>query len=106
MSRILLVEDDYQLVSLLTQLLNDGGLEVLHSDRMDKGLVLFRENPIQLVITDFHIVQGSGRRLLHEVRKIRWTPVFLMTGTPFLDTEAVAAMPFDKVFIKPFTLEE
>jgi CheY-like chemotaxis protein len=71
---------------------------------MDSGLELFREHPIDLIITDFHIQQGSGRRLLGAVRKIHPTiPVFLITGTPFVNEEDFAVYNFDKVYLKPFS---
>ena len=104
MARILLVEDDEQLVSVLTKHLTNQGFEVLWANRMDQALILFRGNPVDLVITDFHIQHGSGRRLLNEVKKLReGTPVFLITGTPGVDEDALSVMRFNKVFSKPFS---
>jgi DNA-binding NtrC family response regulator len=100
---VLFVEDDAVVVEFLTRLLEERGFKVLHSDRMDSALAIFHGNAISAVITDFHIQQGSGRRLLYEIRKGNGqVPVFLITGTPFVKESDFANLGFTKVFLKPF----
>jgi DNA-binding response OmpR family regulator len=105
MRYLLLVEDEPNLAELLKEAFEQIGYNVLSSDRMDSALVFFKKEIIEIIVTDFHIKQGSGRRLLYEVRKIDTViPVFLMTGTPFVSEEDFRVYGFEKVFLKPFPL--
>jgi two-component system response regulator AtoC len=103
MPRILLVEDDPQLIEALTISLRDAGFEVISGDRMDQAVELFNSASFDLVITDFHIAQGSGRRLLNEIRKTnKEVPIILITGTPYVDKNDFLIYGFSEVFLKPF----
>jgi DNA-binding response OmpR family regulator len=105
--KILLIEDDTALVEVITEKLEESGYRVFSTDRMDMALALFAENEIDLVVTDFHIRQGSGRKLLHEIRKLRPTvPVVLITGTPFVGLEDFSIFGFNQVLLKPFSVSE
>ena len=104
MFRILFVEDDAQVAEFCAKRLRDRGFEVLRADRMDFALELFHRQSFDLVITDFHLQQGSGRRLLNALRKESADlPVFLITGTPFVSEQALSTFRFDVVFLKPFS---
>lgn len=107
MKRILLVEDDPQVEEMVTFAFEKAGYEVHGVDRMDAALSLFKARQIDLILTDFHIQQGSGRRLLYEIRKFNSkVPVFLMTATPFIDESSLSIYSFSKVFLKPFLMED
>jgi DNA-binding NtrC family response regulator len=105
MQDLLLIEDDEMLIELLKDRFEKEGLRVHCADRMDQALELFRLHSVGLVITDFHIQQGSGRKMVHEIKKIKpETPVFLMTGTPYVTEADFTIYGFDKIFLKPFSL--
>jgi DNA-binding NtrC family response regulator len=106
MQDLLLIDDDTRIVGLLSEKFGQAGFKVHCTDRMDLALDLFKRHPIGLVITDFHIQQGSGRKLVHEIKKIRPdTPVFLITGTPFVTEADFIIYGFDQIFLKPFSIE-
>lgn len=106
-NRLLLVEDDINLADVWITRFKMLNFEVHHSDRMDEALQLFKAHPIDVVVTDFHLQQGSGRKLLQEVRKINpEMPVFLMTGTPYVEKEDFSIYKFNDVFLKPFPSDQ
>ena len=107
MKNILLIDDNPEMVSSLTKKLVAQGLAVFSGDRMDTALRLFTEHRIDLIITDFHIAQGSGRRLAYEIRKLSaQVPIFLITGTPFVREEDFTHYGFKRVFLKPFLIRD
>jgi DNA-binding response OmpR family regulator len=104
---VLLVDDDESIIKSLTKALERSGFEVISSDRMTLALGLFESRHVDVVITDFHIQDGSGRQLLHKIRRQNLTiPIYLMTGTPYVDESALLVYGFSKVFLKPFLPQE
>ena len=52
MARILIIDDDPQILNMLRQTLEREGYEVIDASDGKEGLKLYRENPTDLIIAD------------------------------------------------------
>ncbi|HTW91858.1 MAG TPA: sigma-54 dependent transcriptional regulator [bacterium] len=79
--RILVVDDDASIRSLMSEMLEDQGFEVLAAPDGTEALRRIRENDLNLVILDYWLPDFDGLKVLHEARKISPTlPVLMMSG--------------------------
>lgn len=106
--RILIVDDDEGLLSVLKHLFADEGIDVTTSNDGADGIGKCRTQPFDLVITDIMMPGATGLEVLEAVKKI--DPdilVILITGYASLETaiQAIREGAYDYI-TKPFTLEE
>ncbi len=106
--RILVVDDEKNMLSILTGILSIMGYEVVSAGSAHEGLNLFLKNPIELVLTDLNMPGMDGWALAsHIKKKSPNTPVVLITGS---EKEAVdeklKKSCVDSVIFKPFMLED
>ena len=108
--RILLVDDDQDLVASGHKLLESFGYQVTSTCHAKKALELFRSTPAayDLVMTDQTMPDLTGTQLAEEILQIRPdTPVILCTG--YSDTcsaEKVSALGIRKFLSKPLSRKE
>jgi len=105
---ILVAEDNAELLNLICEYLNANGWTTHSATTLDQATQLLEKNKIDVVLTDFHLAEGSGRQLCRWVKnkKEMKIPVFMMTGTPYVTENDFNIYQFDKVFIKPVKLKE
>ena len=106
--KILLVEDDRQIVTALTRVLSDEGYDVTHAQDATKGLSLATAEPCDLVITDFKLPGVTGMELVQSLHDARpRLPVILMTAHGTTDTaiEATKLGAYDYL-LKPFEMPD
>jgi nitrogen regulation protein NR(I) len=106
--KILLVEDDRQIVTALTRVLTDEGYDVTHAEDATKGLSLATAEPCDLVITDFKLPGVTGMELVQSLHDARpRLPVILMTAHGTTDTaiEATKLGAYDYL-LKPFEMPD
>jgi len=106
--KILLVEDDRQIVTALTRVLTDEGYDVTHAHDGTKGLSLATAEPCDLVITDFKLPGVTGMDLVQNLHDARpRLPVILMTAHGTTDTaiEATKLGAYDYL-LKPFEMPD
>ena len=105
-ARILLVDDDPRLLSVLSDMLESGGHVVTTASRGDEALALFEPASHDVVITDLGMPRMNGWEVAERV-KVRSpaTGVFLLTGWG----EGVAAHEssrfVDRVIAKPISAD-
>ena len=110
MHRIMLVEDDQQIVEMMDLLLRKVGYEpVIAQDVMD-ALSQIRTNPPDLVLLDIMMTPMNGWAFLEKVREeynIRDLPILLFTAAPSVE-EKIAVMkdPRLGVLQKPVSITE
>ncbi len=81
MKRILIIEDDTDLCSLLVNLLNKEGYTTDFAHSGSKGLKKFRENSFDLVMCDYRLGDTEGSKVLQEIKKVNEnTRVIIFTG--------------------------
>lgn len=67
--KVLLIEDDPFLSSLLKNRLMREGLTVLHAKDGEEGIALLKENQVQLVLLDLILPKKSGFEVLEAIRQ-------------------------------------
>lgn len=69
MQRILVIDDDEMTLEVLRKILETEGYEVVTALDGQKGLDAFRQNPVDMVITDLVMPVKDGLRTIMELRK-------------------------------------
>ncbi len=106
-AKILLVEDEFMLRSVLAETLKDSGYCVLEAADGEAGLALLKQEPgIALLVSDVKMPKLSGYELTEAALALRPTlRVVLMTGyaaSPPPDAIARARIP---ILHKPFDFD-
>lgn len=109
-ARILVVEDDTQVRSLLTQMLRTLGYVVHGAGCSREALAEIDAAPPDLVLLDLHLPDGCGQSILEQIRndgRARFLPVIMLTGhsTRAERLQALATGVSD-FMSKPFDSEE
>ena len=109
--KVLIVDDEPELVDIMSQMLEMMGAQVFQASNGIQAFKVWTSNPtIDIVITDV-IMPGQGADGITLVRKIREVspiapPIIMITGySNQTRAEAIAAGAAE-VFAKPFRIED
>ena len=69
MARILIIDDDVQILDMLRQTLECEGYEVVDASNGKEGIRLYRENPADLIITDIFMPEKEGIEMIIELKR-------------------------------------
>jgi PAS domain S-box-containing protein len=107
-AKILVIEDEQDVLELLKDILTDNGHEVETASHGRQGLKMFSEHHFDLVFTDLGMPEMSGWQVAKEVKKInKETPVALITGWEVqLDQSELKKSGVDLLVNKPFQVDE
>jgi len=106
--RILIVDDELQILTFLDDLFRTEGWEVQTADSGSSGIDRLEERRFDIVLTDLKMPGSDGIEVLRTARKLQSdTEVIMMTGYGTVDTaiEAMRAGAFHYL-AKPFKAEE
>jgi DNA-binding response OmpR family regulator len=106
--RILLVDDERDLVDAYTRLLARAGFDCLGAFDHDEAIAQIEAETFDLMITDLSLPRRSGLEIIRRARSgSRPVPVIVMTGhnTPDL-TAAARDAGADTCLLKPFSITE
>jgi two-component system response regulator VicR len=105
--RILLVDDDQELIDLLAFALNRAGLDPIRAHDAASALRLFEERRPDLVVLDINLGGSSGLDVLRDLRRRSELPVIMLTA---LDSEEDKVrgleLGADDYLTKPFSHRE
>ncbi len=106
-ARLLLVDDERQILRTLQATLASQGYEIRTAANGLDGLILFREWRPDLVITDLSMPEMSGVELCREIRTIASTPIIVLSVRE-QEGAKVAALDAgaDDYVTKPFNIQE
>ncbi len=105
--RVLIVEDDLDILRLLTRELEDAGFEVLAFDSGIRGLSAVREHEPDLVILDLGLPDLTGQEIARRVRHTGDTPIIILTAADEVGTKVeMLNAGADDYLAKPFHVEE
>ena len=91
-ARLLIVDDEPYVISALTRILRDAGLEILSAGAGAEALEVLQHNLIDVILLDVKLPDISGLEVLRQVKQIDpETVVIIMTGHGTVKT-AVEAM--------------
>jgi len=103
----LIVEDDLDILRLLTRELEDAGFEVLAFDSGIRGLSAVRESEPDLVILDLGLPDLTGQEIARRVRHTGDTPIIILTAADEVGTKVeMLNAGADDYLAKPFHVEE
>ena len=82
-SRILIVDDDPDILDVLEITLSEGNYEILKAMEGEEALRIIKTKPLDLVLLDYNIPKMNGRQVCAEVKKdilLRHLPIIMVTG--------------------------
>ena len=95
--RILIVDDEADIVSYLEMVLQDQGFETSSAKNGNEALKAVRENPPDLVTLDISMPEASGTRFYKEMRtdpELSQIPVVIVTAVTGLGGDKYAYEQF------------
>ena len=103
MSRILIVEDDVDIVENLTILLRDEGFSVCNASSMGQALNTLNTENVDLVLLDITLPDGNGYSVCTAVKRMTNAPVIFITA--MMDEASIVTgfqLGADDYITKPF----
>jgi len=107
MKKVLVIEDDKEIVNLLEIHLNDIDCEVLKAYNGKDGLhIALTENP-DLIILDISMPEMDGIEVCKEIRKTQSIPIIMLTAkVEEIDRVLGLEIGADDYITKPFSIRE
>jgi DNA-binding NtrC family response regulator len=110
MLKILVAEDDPNMVSVLSEVLRDDRRQVIAASNADRAFDLVKSDPPDLILADIEMPEGKprGLELLRQIKDYNRTiPVVMITGNGTKDRAVEALRLGAADFIeKPFRIDE
>ena len=112
MKKVLIVEDDREIRSLLKNFLLENEFEVAEAKDGNAASTLIAEEKYSIILMDMMLPYKSGDVLIKELRSLKdsarsKTPVIVLSAKTMKDTRLeVLRMGADDYIIKPFDLDE
>jgi two-component system, NtrC family, response regulator HydG len=108
MKRVLIIDDDVDMCSLLSRYLQKKGFEVESAHNGAKGIAKFKESKFDLVLSDFRLGDREGNQVLRDIKAINPAAiVIIITGYSDIKTavDVIKAGAFDYI-TKPLIPDE
>ena len=107
MNRILIVEDDAQILELLSDFLKQNGCETITASDGKTASLMLKRQDYDLVLMDLMLPEKSGEELIAELRGYSDAPVIVLSAKSMLETRLeVLKLGADDYILKPFDLNE
>jgi two-component system, OmpR family, alkaline phosphatase synthesis response regulator PhoP len=110
--RVMIIEDDADMIELLSLVLRRGGYEPVAALGGYEGLQMLQETPADLILLDLMMDDISGWTLLQTIKEdslLRNIPVLIVSAKHYLediDQTAAHASLFEGYLVKPFVVED
>lgn len=105
--KILLVEDDLNLGTVLKEFLGVKGFEVIHSLNGDNAIKIFKQNRFDICVLDVMMPKVDGFTLANNIKQISEVPFIFVTAKSMLDDKIEGfKIGADDYITKPFSMEE
>jgi CheY-like chemotaxis protein len=89
-TKILLIDDDKTVVTVITAVLRAANYQVVSALDPVQGFMAFRREKPQLVVLDLMMPAGGGMQLLEKLTSMGKAPVIVITATQQGNAEAQA----------------
>ena len=111
MQRILLIDDNEEMRSMLGQMIREAGFDVVLAANGNEGIAQYRSAPADLIITDIIMPEKGGLQTIVEIRRdYPKARVIAMSGgfkSHSDDHGALAKiMGVDRILAKPFSRDD
>lgn len=83
MAKVLIIDDDFEIVSILTEILKREGHEIDSAPEPVEGMQKSRKGKPDLIILDYHMPGNTGAHLFESLRRntaTAVTPILFMSG--------------------------
>lgn len=110
--RILIVDDDQEMVTLGKMILEREGYEILSAHSGSDGLTVLQEQQVDLILLDIMMLGMNGWQVLETIKtdqKNANIPVIMLTARHYLEDESRIsqyASMFDGYVVKPFVVRD
>ena len=110
--RVMIIEDDPDMIDLLTVILKRGGYEPVAGLGGKEGLRMLHESGADLILLDLMMDDMSGWRVLELVKEdqnLRKIPVLIVSARHYLedpDRTSTHAGLFQGYLVKPFVVRD
>jgi DNA-binding response OmpR family regulator len=101
--RVLIIEDDWEMTQLLTEVLQGAGCQVHAARDGVSGIQLFQEHPPDLVVLDLMMPRMDGYETCRRIREFSEVAIIILSGRAD-ETSIVRALDLgaDDYITKPF----
>lgn len=109
MPRVLVIEDDSSIRTIIRKTLEHAGYQVLEASDGLQGMGVFKFGKIDLVITDLLMPNQEGVSTIHQLREVSPDlPIIAISGSYDIDTPLDDAMigGANMRIAKPFALDD
>ncbi len=111
MSRILVIDDEPNILMMLKRMLERAGYDVDIAVNGEEGLELFKKFPADLIITDIVMPEKEGLETIRELKKqYPGLKIIAISGGGRIDSreylESARLFGASKIFQKPFRQKE
>jgi len=107
MKRILIIEDDPEIIKLLELHLSDVSYETTMAMNGDEGLQLALQNDYELILLDLTLPSLDGVEVCRRLRATKNTPVIMLTAkSEEIDRVLGLEIGADDYMTKPFSIRE
>jgi len=107
MERILIIEDEMELIRVLRSYLEKAGYSVTHSTRGDEGYARWEADKPDLVLLDLNLPGMDGLEIARQMRKKSEIPILMLTArVDELDRLIGLELGADDYISKPFSPRE
>ena len=104
MPRVLIVDDDEDLLEMVSMILSQAGMEVHTAFKADKFKQTILEIKPDLILMDIYLDELDGRELCREIKLLKEfasIPVILYSAG-VISADTIAASLADEFILKPF----
>jgi DNA-binding response OmpR family regulator len=107
MPKILIIEDESELIKVLKSYLEQAGYQVFSARRGDSGLVAWEQNHPDLVILDLNLPGMDGLDVARAIRRKSTVPILMLTARVD-ETDQIVGLELgaDDYLSKPFNPRE
>lgn len=109
MSRILLIDDDKDLLTILKTTLDTRGFDVHAQEIWDGNAEMIHQINPDLVILDVFLSGIDGLDICRKIKKSPYTknlPVLMISGFPWISQSAIYEFGANDFIAKPFEINE
>lgn len=104
--KILIMEDEQSIQSILCELLTDAGYEVCAASDGVEGLAAYRQQSFDLVLLDIMMPHLDGYAVCRAIRETSKTPIIMLTALDDEDAQVKAfELEVDDYITKPFSVK-
>ena len=105
--KILIVEDDRKIRTLLRNVLECEGFDVLEGATAPEVMETLKSHSLALITLDIHLGKDNGLELAREIRKTSSVPIIMVTGQDdVIDRVVGLEIGADDYITKPFHVRE